>query len=63
MKSLMKKTFAIAIIGMFMLSSCGTSNYLGCPAYSSTQTTMTKYGKKAQNKYVKHNKVKKNKIW
>jgi hypothetical protein len=59
----MKKILIIAIIGMFILSSCGTGNYLGCPAYSSTQTTMTKYGKKAQNRYVKNNKVKKNKVW
>ena len=59
----MKKILLIAIIGMFVLTSCGQSNYLGCPAYSSNQTMITKHGKKAQNRYVKHNKPKKSRVW
>ncbi len=59
----MKKILLIAIVGMFILTSCGASDYLGCPAYSSNQTMITKHGKKAQHRYVKNNKPKKIKVW
>lgn len=60
----MKKILLIAFIGMFILTSCGTSNYLGCPAYSSNQTMMKKHGKKTQHRFVKnYNKPKKIKVW
>ena len=38
----MKKLILIAIVA-FALSSCGSGNYLPCPAYGSTNLTQGEY--------------------